>query len=101
MGNFVKVAQQSEIPEGTGKRVELGGKEVAVFNSGGNFYAIENTCCHRGGPLAEGDVDGTTVTCPWHGWEYNITTGQNLDDEKIKVARFNVKLEGDDVLIET
>ncbi len=100
MGNFVKVARRGEIPEGTGKTVEAGGKPIALFNAGGNFYAIHNTCLHRGGPLGEGDLEGTTVTCPWHAWEYDITTGCNLDDETRKVACFAVRLEGDDILVE-
>ena len=51
---------------------------------------------HRKGPLGEGTLDGTTVTCPWHGWEYDVTTGANLDDENVKVGCYPVKLEGDD-----
>jgi nitrite reductase/ring-hydroxylating ferredoxin subunit len=100
LGNFVKVARRQEIPEGTGKTVEAGGKPIALFNAGGKFYAIGNTCLHRGGPLGEGDLDGTTVTCPWHGWEYDITTGANLDDPNRKVGCFNVKVESDDILVE-
>ena len=101
MSNFVKVARRDEIADGTGKAVELSGKQVALFNVGGKFYAIDNVCLHRGGPLGEGELDGTTVTCPWHGWEYDITTGCNLDDQSKKVTSFNVRIEGDDILIET
>jgi nitrite reductase (NADH) small subunit/3-phenylpropionate/trans-cinnamate dioxygenase ferredoxin subunit len=100
VANFVKVAQRTDIPEGTGKTVEIAGKQIALFNSGGNFYAIDNTCLHRGGPLGEGELDGTLVTCPWHGWEYDITTGCNVDDQTKKVACFPVRIDGDDVLVE-
>ncbi len=100
MGNFVKVARRDEIAEGTGKTVEAGGKPIALFNAGGKFYAIHNTCLHRGGPLGEGELDGTTVVCPWHGWEYDITTGFKIDEPDKKVACFAVKIEGDDILIE-
>ena len=100
MGNFVKVARRDEISEGTGKTVEAGGKPIALFNAAGTFYAIHNTCLHRQGPLGEGELDGTTVTCPWHGWQYDVTTGVNLDDESRKVACFALKVEGDDILVE-
>lgn len=97
---LVKVATRAELPAGTALLVEAAGKQIALFNAGGAFYAIDNTCEHRGGPLAEGDVDGTTVTCPWHGWEYDITTGANLDDPNIKLGCYPVKLDGDDILID-
>ena len=79
--------------------VEAGGKKIALFDAKGNIYAIDNTCLHRGGPLAEGDLDGTVVTCPWHGWEYDITTGASLDDPSKKVSCFAVQEVGDDILI--
>jgi nitrite reductase/ring-hydroxylating ferredoxin subunit len=95
----VKVARRSQIPEGSGITVEAGGKRIALFNASGNLYAIDNTCLHRGGPLAEGDLNGTVVTCPWHGWEYDVTTGASLDDPSKKVLCFALQEEGDDVLI--
>jgi len=97
---FVKVAARSDIPDGSGKLVEAGGKQIALFNSGGQFYAIDNACKHRGGPLAEGEVYGTSVICPWHGWEYDITSGANLDDPSVKLGCYAVKTEGDDILVE-
>jgi nitrite reductase (NADH) small subunit len=97
----IKVASRAEIPEGTGKTVDLEGKKIALFNVGGNFYAIANECKHRGGPLGEGTLDGSVVTCPWHGWEYDVATGVNLDDENVTVGCYTVKLEGDDILIES
>jgi nitrite reductase (NADH) small subunit len=96
---LTKVATTSEIPPGTGKVVEVGGKTVAVFNCDGTFYAIDNTCKHRGGPLGEGAVSGTTVTCPWHGWEYDVASGACQTDPSTKVQAFSVKVEGDDVLV--
>lgn len=100
VANFVKVARRGEIRDGGCKTVEVGGRKIALFSAGGQFYAIDNSCRHRGGPLGEGDLIGTTVVCPWHGWEYDITTGQNLDDPGVKVACFAVRLDGDDILIE-
>ena len=99
MASFVRAAAVSDIPPGTGKCVDVNGKEIALFNLDGKFHAIDNTCLHRGGPLGEGEIDGTTVTCPWHGWQYDVTTGTNLDDDTAQVARYEVKLEGGAVLV--
>ncbi len=99
MAAFTKVATTSEIPKGSGKVVEVGGKTIAVFNCDGTFYAIDNTCKHRGGPLGEGSLSGTSVTCPWHGWEYDVTSGACSMDASIKVPRFDVKLDGHDILV--
>ena len=96
---LTKVAKTSEIPAGSGKVVEVGGKAIAVFNCDGAFYATDNTCKHRGGPLGEGMLAGTTVTCPWHGWEYDVTSGACSMDASIKVQTFDVKVEGDDILV--
>ena len=99
MAVLTKVAKTSEIPTGTGKVVEAGGKTIAVFNCEGSFYAVDNTCKHRGGPLGEGSLSGKTVTCPWHGWEYDVSTGECAMDASITVQKFAVKVDGDDVLV--
>ena len=100
MGTMVKVARAGEIGPGEGKTVEANGREIAVFNVGGAFHAIDNTCKHRGGPLGEGELDGTVVTCPLHAWTYDVTTGECFDDPACAVQSFPVKIEGEDVLIE-
>ncbi len=96
---FTKIASKSEIPSGSGKAVEINGKAIAVFNCDGTFYATNNTCAHRGGPLGEGSLSGTTVTCPWHGWEFDVASGACQMDPSITVQKFDVKVEGDDVLV--
>ena len=100
MANFVKIASRAEIPEGSGKLVEVAGKKIALFNAAGMFYAIGNECKHRGGALADGELDGTHVICPLHGWEYDVTTGENVDDPSISVGCYQVKIDGDDILID-
>ena len=100
MGEFVRVAKKSEIPNGAGVTVEVGDRPIAVFNCDGTFYAIDDTCPHQGGPLGEGELAGTTVTCPWHEWRYDVRTGINEDDAACKVAAYPVKVDGDDVLVE-
>jgi len=99
MAEFVRVASRKEIPSGQGRMFEVGGRQVAVFNVAGKLHAIDNRCKHQQGPLADGDLDGCVVTCPWHGWTYDITTGESPDDADTRVARYELKLDGDDVLI--
>ncbi len=99
MAQFVRVASTRDVPAGGGITVEVGGKPVALFNCDGTFYAIDDTCPHQGGPLGEGEVAGTIVTCPWHEWRYDVRTGVNTDDGACKVQAYTVKVEGDDVLI--
>jgi nitrite reductase/ring-hydroxylating ferredoxin subunit len=100
MGNLMKVAQVSDLPPGEGKVVEVEGQPIALFNVDGTFHAIHNTCLHRGGPLGEGDLEGAVVTCPWHGWQYDVTNGTKVRNPDVKVASFEVQVEGSDVLVE-
>jgi nitrite reductase/ring-hydroxylating ferredoxin subunit len=101
MAQFVKVATTGEVAPGTGKQVEVNGKQIALFNLNGNFYAIDNTCTHRGGPLAEGFVDGEEVTCPWHGAQFNIMTGAVVGPPAAQdVAKYSVRVRGNDIEIE-
>lgn len=101
MGQLIKVAETKEVPPGTAKAVEAGGRKIALFNSGGAYYAIDDTCTHRGGPLSEGEVEGTVVTCPWHGATYDITTGNVLGPPASEgVAHYNVQIDGNDIKVE-
>ena len=99
MANFVKVAQTSEIPAGQGKCVEVEGRRLAIFNVDGSYYAIDDVCQHQGGPLGEGELSGKIVTCPWHGWEYDVTNGINTFDTDLKQEQFEVKVDGNDILV--
>ncbi len=99
MADFVKVASTSDIPEGEGRCFEVNDQQVAIFNVDGAFYALENVCPHQGGPLGEGELDGKTVTCPWHAWDFDVTTGENSEDPDEKQETFEVKVDGDDVLV--
>lgn len=99
MPNFVRVASVNDLKPGENKVVNANGTEVALFNVDGEFFAINNTCLHRGGPLGEGMLEGDIVACPWHGWRYNVKTGQNAMMPTAKVQTYQVKVEGNDVMI--
>lgn len=99
MGEFVRVAGTEEVKPGHGIVAEVNGKTVAVFNVNGEFRAIDNTCLHRGGPLGEGDVEGNVVTCPWHGWQFDVTTGACVNNPSAKVEVYEVRVDGTDVKV--
>ncbi len=100
-GDLLKVAEAKSIPPGTAIAVEAGGQKIAVFNVEGTFYAIGDTCTHRGGPLSEGDVEGTRVTCPWHGAEFDLKTGNVLREPATRgVPSYKVVVEGEDIKLE-
>ena len=93
------VAKVSEVSPGTSLVVEAGEKIVALFNVDGEFFAIDNTCVHQGGPLADGTVDKDKVTCPWHAWSYEIKTGKCNTFPDKKVAKYPVRVEEENIII--
>ena len=93
---FVAVGQINDFTPGTGKMVTVSGRHVALFRLGDEFYAIDNLCLHKAGPLCEGFIDGNdVVTCPWHGWSYEIKTGTLVQDPKVGVSKHEVRIDGD------
>ncbi len=101
MGTFQKVAEVKDMTPGSSRAVELSGQQIALFNIGGTFFAIGNACTHRGGSLSEGTVEGTTVTCPLHGAEFDVTTGKNMTPPAPgEVPSYKVRIEGNDIQVE-
>lgn len=100
MAEFVKVAATGDIPEGEGRCFDVGDQQVAIFNVEGTYHALDNVCPHQGGPLGEGELDGKMVTCPWHAWDFDVTTGENSEDPDEKQTVYPVKVDGDDILVE-
>ena len=99
MRKFVPVATLDEIPAGSAKTVVVGEREIALFNVGGTIYAIDNICPHQGGPLADGWLEGTVVTCPWHAWCFELRTGKMILSDLASVDVFDVQLEGSTISI--
>ncbi len=102
MAQFVKVGTRAEFENlAAGKLVEAAGQSLAIFNLGGSYYAIENTCPHRGGPLSEGSMAGDAVTCPWHGSQFNVKTGALITPPARQgVKSFPVRVTGNDLEVE-
>ena len=99
MPNFVRVASISDLKPGENKIVFIEDEEIALFNIGGEFFAISNSCPHRGGPLGDGTLEGDIITCPLHGWRFNVKSGMNEVMPNVKVQCYQVKIEGNDILV--
>ena len=93
------VAKTSEIANGTGELFELDGKKIAVFNVDGKFFAIDNTCKHKGGFLVDGALKNNTITSPLHRWQYDLATGECLINPSVKLDTYSVKVEGDNITL--
>ncbi len=90
----------SDCPEGESREVVVAGHVLAVFNVSGTFYVLDGICPHQGGPLGKGQLNGCVVTCPWHGWQFNVTTGQQQINNRIIHTTYPVRQEGDAVLVQ-
>ena len=86
--------------EGKGKVLLLAdGREVAIFRKDGKLFAIDNICPHEGGPLGEGTLEGTCVTCPWHGWQFDITNGKGQNSWEEDVKSYPIEVENEAIFL--
>jgi nitrite reductase/ring-hydroxylating ferredoxin subunit len=99
MNDFVTVARVGDIPSGTGRQVTVHDRWVGLFNVNGRFHAVDNLCLHRGGPLSEGPIAGCVVTCPWHGWQYDLASGVLVQDPSVGVTRHETRIVGDEIQV--
>src|SRR5262245_22769310 len=96
---YHRVSSKAEITSGKGRRVEIEGREIAVFNFGGNYYATSDFCPHRGASLAEGFLDAGKVFCPWHCFDFNLKTGECATVPSLRVRTYEVKIVGEDIFV--
>jgi len=99
MCTFHRVCSAAELQSKGQLGAEVGNQKLALFKVGDAFVATNGLCPHANGPLEEGELDGTTISCPWHGWTFDLTTGVSPDDPCMMLQRYEVKVEGDDVLV--
>ncbi|HMD47904.1 MAG TPA: Rieske (2Fe-2S) protein [Bryobacteraceae bacterium] len=97
---FVKVGSLSQLPPGAVMEVVLGDDSFAVCNAGGELHALSGICPHAGGPIGQGAMQENLVYCPWHEWAYDCRTGENDYDPAVKLDKFAVKTDGDDILLD-
>ena len=96
---FQTVGKVGEVPEGQGRMFEVGGRIIAVYLDGGQYFATDDACPHAGAPLSDGIVFDKTVTCTWHGWRFSLVDGRHLDGSRCRVATYPVRVEGDEIQV--
>ena len=96
----VRVAGVGEIAAGDVRVVEANGRSIAVFNVDGEYYAVDNVCPHRGGPLADGDLEGTVIACPWHAWRWDVRSGANVNNPAVTLACFPVRVDNGEIFVD-
>jgi nitrite reductase (NADH) small subunit len=97
---LMRTAKTNEITPGTIREFHVEGRAIGVANVDGKFYAINNTCLHRGGPLGQGSMSGKVVTCPWHGWQYDVTTGKVTQNPAVGVDCYPLEVRGEDIYVD-
>ena len=96
---YVTVARVEDVPPGSVRTVRAGDEEIALAHVDGEFYATQHACLHLKGPLGEGSVDDHVLTCPWHGWQYDLRTGENEFDRAIQLQTYEVRVEDGEVKV--
>lgn len=100
MNDFQPVGRVSDFETRKGRMVTVNGRHVALFRLDDEFFAIDNLCLHKAGPLCDGQIDAAdVVTCPWHGWSYEIKTGTLVQDPRVGVSKHEVRVDGDEVSV--
>jgi len=97
---FVRAVKTSDIPAGKISEVQVNGTAVAIANVSGKFHAINGICLHQAGPLGEGELEGSVVTCPWHGWQFDVTTGQVHPHGGMGVDCYPIEVRGDEIFVD-
>jgi nitrite reductase/ring-hydroxylating ferredoxin subunit len=98
---LARCGRADEVPPGAAKVVQINEHVVAIFNLGGRLHAIDNTCPHQGGPLGEGYLEENgVVSCPWHGWTFDLRSGISPIDPDMKVGCYPVRVEGGEIIVE-
>lgn len=99
-GGEFRVGSLAAVKAGEPILAGAGGKDVALFMCLGRVVATQGQCPHAEGPLHEGEIDGSVLTCPWHGWSFDLVTGECSEDDTILLERYPVRIDGDDIYVE-
>ena len=92
MDGFIRIEDIDQIPDDEGFVAEVDGKEVAIFRCAEEYFAVENCCPHRGGPVAEGEYEEGVVTCPWHAWPFDVRSGKCMINDSARLATYEIRL---------
>jgi len=96
---YLKIANIKDIPQKTGKKVQVNGKSIALFKYEDNIFALNNRCPHQGADISDGFVKEGRAVCPLHGWSFDLETGAFIGNENTRIRTYEIKVEGNDVLI--
>jgi nitrite reductase/ring-hydroxylating ferredoxin subunit len=96
---FIPVARVEDLPPGSVIPARVDDEEIALANCAGGIYAVQGHCLHLQGPLGHGELEGCVLTCPWHGWQYDVRTGQNEFDLAIQLRTYDVQVENGEVRV--
>jgi nitrite reductase (NADH) small subunit len=99
MSDFQSVGKVDEFQEGVGRAFAVNGRMVAVYRRGDQFFAIDDLCPHMGASLAEGHLEGESVTCPWHAWRFCVRDGTWEDNPRIKIDAFATRVQDGEVQV--
>jgi len=97
---FIEAAKLSDLKIGNAKHVKVKNKEIAIYNVNGKIYATDNACLHHKGPLGEGQLNNNIISCPWHGWQYDITNGNCNTVPGLKLKTYKVKIDKEKIMID-
>ena len=100
MSNWIRVSSTLELTPGSNCELVVEDRIVAIFNVDGDFYALDGVCPHQGGPLGKGALSGCIVTCPWHGWQFDVRSGQHQASASLQHTTFPVKVEGAEIFVD-
>ena len=99
VGQVHTVARVEDVPPGGARVVRAGEQDVALFHCEDGFYATQAECLHMGGPVGRGKLEGCVVACPWHGWQYDVRTGENEFDRALRLETYEVVVEDGEVKV--
>jgi nitrite reductase/ring-hydroxylating ferredoxin subunit len=100
MATWTRLTLVSDCPPGTALELFAGDRVIALFNVDGTLHALDGVCPHQGGPLGQGMLEGCIVTCPWHGWQFDVQTGKHQTGSQIVQPRYEVRVEGEWILVD-
>ena len=100
MSNWQFAAEVEDCPAGENLELVIGDRIVALFNVDGEYYALDGVCAHQGGPLGKGCLQGKILTCPWHGWQYDVTDGQHQFSPSVKQPSFPVRVDQQQIFVD-
>ncbi len=100
MSDWIRLCAAADCPPATARECVADDRIVALFNVDGSYYALDGVCPHQGGPLGKGKLEGCVVTCPWHGWQFDVRTGAHQINPSVVHARFPVQVKDGEVWID-